>query len=98
MKDIITPFWLDNPRVLIDRQSITEIFPSKRFDIIRKLNAIVRLSVLYSVVTEYKYSRITLPSIRSDSPNGESILRGKTVSSGSKTPKSKVISASPTPV
>lgn len=56
MKDIITPFWLDNPRILIDRQSVTEIFPSKRFDIVRKLNAIVRLSVLYSLIM-YLYKR-----------------------------------------
>ena len=31
-------------------ENIIEIFPSKRFDILRKLNAIVRLSVVYTLI------------------------------------------------
>lgn len=51
-----TPFWYEEPRILFSRESITEIFPSKRFDIIRKLNAIVRLSIIYSVIM-FAYKR-----------------------------------------
>ena len=51
-----TPFWYEDPSILIDRESITEIFPSKRFDIIRKLNAIVRLAIIYSAIM-FAYKR-----------------------------------------
>lgn len=51
-----TPFWYEDPSILINRESITEIFPSKRFDIIRKLNAIVRLAIIYSVIM-FAYKR-----------------------------------------
>ena len=51
-----TPFWYEDPSILIDRESITEIFPSKRFDIIRKLNAIVRLAIIYTVIM-FAYKR-----------------------------------------
>lgn len=51
-----TPFWYDNPQILFNRSAITEIFPSKRFDIIRKLNAIVRLAIIYSLIM-YVYKR-----------------------------------------
>lgn len=47
---ITTPFWYNNLSILVDSDSITEIFPSKRYDVIRKLNAIVRLSILYTIV------------------------------------------------
>ena len=47
---ISTPFWYKNPSVLYDRDYIFEIFPSKRFDIIRKLNSLLRLSILYSLI------------------------------------------------
>ena len=43
---ITTPFWYNDISILYSKDSITEIFPSKRFDILRKLNAIVRLSVV----------------------------------------------------
>ena len=51
-----TPFWYEDPSILIDRESLTEIFPSKRFDIIRKLNAIVRLAIIYTVIM-FAYKR-----------------------------------------
>ena len=44
------PFWYNDPSILFSQDSIIEIFPSKRFDILRKLNAIVRLSILYTLV------------------------------------------------
>ena len=47
---ITTPFWYTDISILYSKDSITEIFPSKRFDILRKLNAIVRLSILYTLV------------------------------------------------
>ena len=47
---INTPFWYKNPSVLYERDSIFEFFPSKRFDIIRKLNAVLRLSIIYSLI------------------------------------------------
>lgn len=47
---IKTPFWYNNISVLYSKDSITEIFPSKRFDILRKLNSIVRLSFLYAII------------------------------------------------
>jgi hypothetical protein len=53
---INTPFWYDEPRILIYRESIMEIFPSKKFDIIRKLNAIVRLTIIYAFIM-YVYKR-----------------------------------------
>jgi len=47
---ITTPFWYNNISILYEKDSITEIFPSKRFDILRKLNAIVRLSFVYTII------------------------------------------------
>ena len=47
---ITTPFWYNDPTILFSQDSITEIFPSKRFDILRKLNAIVRLSIFYTII------------------------------------------------
>ena len=62
---ITTPFWYNDPTILFSQDSITEIFPSKRFDILRKLNAIVRLSILYTIIMylmkkEQKYLIIPL--------------------------------------
>lgn len=62
---INTPFWYTDISILYEKYSITEIFPSKRFDILRKLNAIVRLSILYTLVMyalkrEQKYLVIPL--------------------------------------
>ena len=64
---INTPFWYTDISILYEKDSITEIFPSKRFDILRKLNAIVRLSILYTLVMyalkrEQKYLVIPLAS------------------------------------
>ena len=62
---ITTPFWYNDISVLYEKDSITEIFPSKRFDILRKLNAIVRLSIAYTLIMyflkrEQKYLVIPL--------------------------------------
>ena len=47
---INTPFWYKNPSVLYEKESIFEFFPSKRFDIVRKLNAVLRLSIFYTLI------------------------------------------------
>ena len=47
---ITTPFWYNDLSIMWQMDSIIEIFPSKRFDILRKLNAIVRLSVVYTLI------------------------------------------------
>ena len=47
---ITTPFWYNDISILYSKDSIMEIFPSKRFDILRKLNAIVRLSIVYTLI------------------------------------------------
>lgn len=47
---ISTPFWYKDPSILYDKDYIYEIFPSKRFDINRKLNSLLRLSILYSII------------------------------------------------
>ena len=47
---INTTFWFSNPSILYGKNSILEFFPSKKFDIVRKLNAILRLSVVYTII------------------------------------------------
>ena len=47
---ISTPFWFSNPNVLYEKNNLFEIFPSRKFDIVRKLNAILRLSIFYSLI------------------------------------------------
>ncbi len=47
---INTPFWYKNPSILYEKDSLFEFFPSRRFDLIRKLNAIVRLSIIYTII------------------------------------------------
>ena len=39
---ITTPFWYNDISILYSKDSIIEIFPSKRFDILRKLNALFK--------------------------------------------------------
>ena len=47
---ISTPFWYKSPSILYEHDYIYEFFPSRRFDIVRKLNACLRLSLIYSLV------------------------------------------------
>lgn len=53
-----TPFWYNQPSILYERPYLFEIFPVKEFDNIRKLNAIVRFTVYYSIFV-YIYNRDT---------------------------------------
>jgi len=51
-------FWYNQPSVLYDRTYLFEIFPMKEYDTIRKLNAVVRFSIYYSVLI-WCYNRNT---------------------------------------
>ena len=54
---ITTPFWYKEPSILYDNRYIFEFFPSRRFDVVRKLNAILRLSVIYSIIMFYQVKK-----------------------------------------
>ena len=47
---MFTKFWTKDINILYNRNHILEIFPSSSFDIIRKLNAIFRFSIYYSLL------------------------------------------------
>ena len=51
-----SPFWFNQLNILYDKQYIFEIFPIKEYDTIRKLNAILRFSIYYSIII-YLYKR-----------------------------------------
>jgi hypothetical protein len=53
-----TPFWFNEINILYDKQYIFEIFPIKEYDIVRKLNAIIRFSIYYSIIV-YCYNKNT---------------------------------------
>ena len=53
-----TPFWYNQPNILIDKNSLFEIFPVKEYDTVRKLNAVQRFSIYYSIIA-YLYNRDT---------------------------------------
>ena len=39
-------FWFDNPNSLLDKEHITQIWPSKDLELGEKLNAVTRLVIL----------------------------------------------------
>jgi hypothetical protein len=51
-----TSFWYDDPGVLLRMNSVFEIFPSRKYHMTRKLNALVRLSVYYALIM-YVYKK-----------------------------------------
>jgi len=53
-----TPFWYNQPNILVEQGLLFEIFPLKDYDIIRKLNAIMRFSIYYTIIV-YLYNRNT---------------------------------------
>ena len=53
-----TPFWYNQPNILIDKNSLFEIFPVKEYDTVRKLNAVLRLSFYYTIIV-FLYNRST---------------------------------------
>ena len=46
----MTPIWFDKLSILYEKKFIFEIFPHKNFDLNRKLNSLVRLSLYYSII------------------------------------------------
>ncbi len=53
-----TPFWFNQPNILYEKDYLFEIFPVKEYDMVRKLNAIVRFTIYYAIIT-YCYNRDT---------------------------------------
>ena len=53
-----TSFWYNDPNVLYDKTYLFEIFPIKEYDTVRKLNAVIRFSIYYSILI-YCYNRNT---------------------------------------
>ena len=53
-----TPFWYNQPNILIDKNSLFEIFPIKEYDTVRKLNAVLRFSIYYTIIV-FLYNRST---------------------------------------
>ena len=43
-------FWYNDIKVLYDKNNLLEFIPLKKYDFNRKLNAIVRLSIYYSII------------------------------------------------
>ena len=42
-------FWFNNPKILFDKNQITEMWPSKDLDYTRKLNAVTRLILILAL-------------------------------------------------
>ena len=53
-----TPFWYNQLNILYDKEYLFEMFPVKEFDIVRKLNSIVRFTIYYSLLV-YLYNKDT---------------------------------------
>lgn len=53
-----TPFWFNQLNILYDKQYLFEIFPVKEYDIVRKLNAVLRFSIYYTIII-FLYKRNT---------------------------------------
>tara|TARA_B100002051_G_C16725107_1_gene634830 strand:- start:1219 stop:1920 length:702 start_codon:yes stop_codon:yes gene_type:complete len=47
----MTEFWGNKPSILYDSEYIFEVFPHKTFDVNRKLNSLLRLSIYFAVIT-----------------------------------------------
>jgi hypothetical protein len=47
---IKTTFWFEDIKVLYQKENLFEIVPFKRFDMVRKLNAILRLFIYFSLI------------------------------------------------
>jgi len=53
-----TPFWYNQVNILYDKEYLFEIFPVKEFDIVRKLNSIIRFTIYYALLV-YCYNKDT---------------------------------------
>jgi hypothetical protein len=55
-----TPLWADTPSILYEKKYIFEILPHKDFDFNRKLNCILRLSIMYSfIIVAFDRSKVS---------------------------------------
>ena len=54
-------FWLENPNVLLNKNYITEIWPSSDFDLGRKLNAITRLIIILAILGYFLTKSVYIP-------------------------------------
>jgi hypothetical protein len=45
-----TPLWFENPSIIYEKKYLFEIVPNRSFDFNRKLNSLLRLSIVYSLV------------------------------------------------
>ena len=52
------PFWSEDPNVLLNKEYITELFPTDNMSFTQKLNAITRLVIIMSVLS-FLYSKTT---------------------------------------
>ena len=46
----MTPLWIEDISILYEKKYIFEIIPMKNFDLNRKLNSLLRLSIFYSII------------------------------------------------
>lgn len=52
------PFWSEDPNVLLNKEYITELFPTDNMSFTQKLNAITRLVIIMSILS-FLYSKTT---------------------------------------
>ena len=56
----MTDFWLENPNIILNKNYITEIWPSDNFDLARKLNAITRIILIMAILGYYLTKSINI--------------------------------------
>jgi len=54
-------FWLENPNTLLNKNYVTEIWPSNDFDLARKLNAITRLIIILTILGYFLTKSVYIP-------------------------------------
>jgi hypothetical protein len=54
----MTPIWTENVSILYERKFIFEVVPMKHFDLNRKLNSLLRLSIFYAIIV-YLFNKNT---------------------------------------
>ena len=45
-----TPFWINNPTILLDKNSINQLWPMKQMTVEEKLNAMTRLIIILTLL------------------------------------------------
>ena len=54
-------FWLNNPNILLNKEYITDVWPTENLDYPEKLNAITRLIILLSLIGYFLTKSIKIP-------------------------------------